>query len=199
MKRISIFMLAVASGAAGIHAEESQPVRMTFSGSGTYPTVAAPPVNLATGGNSSLSDLTVAGDGSFGPFTLHEVAATTPSPTSAGCAAPDLSAAFAFVKAAGVYRFQDGSLLTYELKSGTSCIDFTKGFASSALTHRITGGTGRFKNASGTLNVKVPTSYPILFDVTNMIPVLIVFPSGEVTGTIVLADPDLSGPVQKSP
>jgi hypothetical protein len=186
MKHISILVLALTLGAASVQARE-QPVQMTYSGSGAY---LAPPINLVPGGNSPLSDLTVAGDGSLGPFTLHEVAATTATPTSAGCAAPDMSAAFAFVKAAGIFRFQDGSLLTYELKAGTSCIDFTKGFASSTITEQITGGTGRFKNASGTLTIKVPMSYPVLFDSTMTQPILIAFPNAVVTGTIVLPDPE---------
>jgi hypothetical protein len=187
MKHIWTFVLVLMSSAS-IQARELH-VNMTYSGSITGPIVSAPPLSLVPGGNSPLTDLTVAGDGSFGPFTLHEVAATTTSPTSFGCAAPDNSAAFTFVKAAGIFRFQDGSLLTYELKAGISCIDFTKGFGNTTLTEQITGGTGRFKNASGTLTIKVPMSYPVLFDATMTHPVLLAVPSGEVTGTIVLPDP----------
>jgi hypothetical protein len=188
MKHLMASVLILMCGAS-IQARELS-VSMTYSGSITYPEVSAPPVNVVAGGNSPLSDLTVAGDGSLGPFTLHEVAATAASPTSFGCAAPDNSAAFTFVKAAGIFRFQDGSLLTYELKAGTSCIDFTKGFGNSTITETITGGTGRFKNASGTLTIKVPVSYPVLFDDTMMHPVLLALPNGQVTGTIVLQGED---------
>ena len=72
------------------------------------------------------------------------------------------------------------------MTAGTTCVNFTAGSASNIFTEQITGGTGRFKNASGTLTVVVPASYPILFDSTGQ-PVLIVLPSGEVTGTIVLS------------
>lgn len=172
---------------AGVQAREYQ-INMTYSGAITYQAVSAPPITLVPGGNSALSDLTAAGNGSLGPFTLREVAATAAKPTSFGCAAPDNSAASGFVKAAGVFRFHDGSLLTYELKEGTGCLDFTKGFGSSTFTETITGGTGRFQNASGTLTIKVPIAYPVLFDVTMMQPVLLAVPSGQVTGTLVLPD-----------
>ena len=114
MKHVTTLVLVLMCSAS-IQARE-YPVHMTYSGSATYPTVSAPPLSLVTGGNGPLTDLTVEGNGSLGPFTLHEVAATTANPTGFGCAAPDNSAAFTFVKAGGIFRFQDGSLLTYELK-----------------------------------------------------------------------------------
>jgi len=186
MKHVMTLVLGLMCSAS-IQARD-YPVNMTYSGSITSQKVSAPPVSLVAGGNSALNEVTVAGNGSLGPFTLHEVAATAAQPTSFGCAAPDNSALFTFVKAAGIFRFQDGSLLTYELKAGTSCIDFTKGFGNSTIIETITGGTGRFKNASGTLTIKVPVSYPVLFDATMTEAVLLVIPSGQVTGTIVLQD-----------
>ena len=58
------------------------------------------------------------------------------------------------------------------MTAGTTCVNFTAGSASNIFTEQITGGTGRFKNASGTLTAVVPASYPILFDSTGQ-PVLI--------------------------
>jgi hypothetical protein len=181
MKRISTFVLVLAFGAASAQAGEHY-VRMTFSGTGTY---LSPPVNLVAGGNSPLVNVTTSGNGSLGPFTQHEVSATTAMPTGFGCAGPN-SALFAFLAGAGAFRFQDGSLLTYKVKAGTVCINFAAGSASNTITLQITGGTGPFKTASGTLTVTTTADYPILFDATGQQPVLVVIPGAEVTGTIVL-------------
>ena len=90
----------------------------------------------------------------------------------------------------GAFRFQDGSLLTYKVKAGTVCINFAAGSASNTLTLQMTGGTGPFKNASGTLTVTTTSDHPVLFDATGQQPVLVVIPGAEVTGTIVLHDAD---------
>jgi hypothetical protein len=184
MKHLSTLALALTLGAA-IHADQQLPVRMTFSGTGTY---LYPQINLVAGGNSSLIHVSFAGDGTLGPFTLNEVSATTAMPTNPGCAGSN-SLGFTWVAAAGALRFPDGSLLTYKLKTGTVCIDFTKGSASDTVTDEITGGTGRFKNASGTLTFATTGDYPILFDATGQQPVMTVIPNGIVTGTIILPDP----------
>src|ERR1700730_5062975 len=125
MKRISTFALVLTLGAAILQAEgpAQQTVRMTFSGSGTYlarPGNLIPPMPSVTIG--PVVDLTTAGDGSLGRFTLHDVSATSANPTGFGCAGPN-SIAFTFVAAGGVYRFDDGSLLTTRLKAGTVCIN----------------------------------------------------------------------------
>ena len=93
------------------------------------------------------------------------------------------------VAAAGIFRFQDGSLLTYKTTAGTQCIDFTKGTATVAFTYGITGGTGFFKNATGTLQVTA-SGYAVLFDATGHQPVLGVITDGLLTGTIVLPNED---------
>ena len=174
MKLISALALVLTLGTASITAQESRQlaVRMTFSGSGTY---LARPVNLIPNmpgvANGPVVDLTTAGNGSLGPFTLHDVSATTANPTGFGCAGPN-SIAFTFVAAGGVYRFEDGSLLTTKLKAGTVCINLTAGSAADNVTEEITGGTGRFKNASGTLTTTTASDYPVLFD-ASMQPVLV--------------------------
>ncbi len=182
MKHISTLALVLAFGAAGIHAQQ-HPVRMTSTGSATY--LAA---QISLGPNTGqVNDLSATGDGSLGSFTLREMSATFTTPSNTGCAGPN-SAAFTFAFGAGVYRFSDGSLLTYKIKNGTVCIDFTAAAANATVTSEITGGTGRFKNAMGTLTGTVVGSYPILFDASGRQPVLVVVPNGTVTGTIVLQD-----------
>jgi hypothetical protein len=156
---------------------------MTFTGSAIY----LPP-QISLGPNTGqAADLSEAGDGSLGPFTLREVSATGAMPAGPGCSGPN-SLAFSFVAGAGVYRFNDGSLLTYKIKEGSSCIDFTAATANTTVTQQITGGAGRFKNASGTLTLTTLGSYPILFDASGQQPVLVVFPNGTVTGTIVVPE-----------
>ena len=58
-----------------------------------------------------------------------------------------------FVVTAGVFRFQDGSLLKVALTQAGDCIDFAALEAHCTMTFQITGGTGRFKNASGNVTV----------------------------------------------
>jgi hypothetical protein len=183
MKHISTLALALTLGAVSMQALQ-YPVRMTFNGSGLY----LPP-QISLGANTGqATDVSWSGDGSLGPFTHREVSAGSAMPTGPGCSGSN-SLAFAFAAGAGFYRFNDGSLLTYKIKEGTSCIDFTAGSANATVTHEITGGTGRFKNASGTLSVTTSSSYPLLFDATGQQPVLIAFPSGQVTGTVTVPDP----------
>jgi hypothetical protein len=179
MKHQWIPVLVLTFSGASLHAEQ-YPVRMTFTGSAAYLGR-----QIILGPNTSqVADLSQSGDGSLGPFTLREMSATGAMPSGTGCAGPN-SAAFTFVAGAGVYRFRDGSLLTYKIKDGHSCIDFTAAAANTTVTQQITGGTGRFKNASGTLTLTTLGSYPILFDASGQQPVLVVFPNGTVTGTIV--------------
>jgi hypothetical protein len=82
---------------------------------------------------------------------------------------------------AGVFRFQDGSLLKVNLTQGSDCIDLAAQEAHCILTFQITGGTGRFKDASGTLTL-TETNVPVLADALNN-PVFFAS-TGEFTGTV---------------
>jgi hypothetical protein len=179
MKQLSNFALVLAF-AVSMHAEEVQ-VQMTFSGSVS---TLAPPINLVSSGNGPVNATSFAGTGSLGPFTSHGVSANTTMPTGFGCAGPN-SLLFTFVAGAGVYRFQDGGLLTTKLKSATVCVNLTAGSANDMIIEEITGGTGRFQNASGTLTTTTMGDHPVLFDATGQ-PVFFAVPNGHVTGTIIL-------------
>jgi hypothetical protein len=78
----------------------------------------------------------------------------------------------------GVFRFADGSLLKANVNDGSDCIDFLAEEAICIRNLEITGGTGRFKNASGKLTVTmhlatvVPGKFNLFTD------------TAEVTGTI---------------
>jgi len=83
---------------------------------------------------------------------------------------------------AAVFRFQDGSLLYVQLTPGGSdCVDFAAGHAICIRNFQITGGTGRFKNASGALTL-TETVVPVLAD-NSGIPVFFAA-TGGIKGTI---------------
>ena len=156
----TLFLVALALnlGAAAVNAQPGRPinvrVKMTFSGNG-----APSPINLNQPNTSTVEE-NVAGDGTLGPFTFRNVSATasTPSPSST-CAGLFLPR----VAGAGILRFQDGSLLKVSLTEGGDCIDLVKIVGNCTLTFQITGGTGRFQDATGVLTL-TEAAHPILAD-----------------------------------
>ena len=130
-------------GVAAVSAQ--QPVKMTFSG-----TAANSIMNLQQPNTNNDED-NFAGTGTLGSFTLRNVRAISNSPTSSStCSGPN-DLYFLESAGAGVFRFQDGSLLYVQLTQGSDCIDVVTDEAHCTLSFEITGGTDRFKNASGTL------------------------------------------------
>ena len=176
MTKPSILALIITFGAANIHADLEQ-VRMTFSG-----TTEHGPITVVSG--LGTDDETVAGKGSSGDFTYHELLVQTipPSGTCAGIVN------FQITTGAGVFRFADGSLLNTTVTEGSICVvpGSMPGSVQAKVTEtcHITGGTGRFSNASGTLKLTATWS-PVLFDST-MTPVFFAVSGGEATGTIIL-------------
>jgi hypothetical protein len=71
--------------------------------------------------------------------------------------------------------------LKVSLTQGGDCIDLAADEGHCTLTLQITGGTGRFKNASGTLTF-TETSVPVLADALNN-PVFFA-DTGEFAGTV---------------
>jgi hypothetical protein len=145
-------------GVTGVWAQQTH-VLMTFSGTGAPSTI-----NLQDPGTGTGEE-NVAGNGTLGGFTLRNVTATEAAPSQqppATCAGPS-QLYFARVAGAGVFRFEDGSLLTVGLAQGSDCIDLAAQEGHCTLTLTITGGTGRFSHASGTL-VYTETARPVLAD-----------------------------------
>ena len=154
MKHIATMALMLNLGVASAYA---QPVKMGFSG-----TSAASTVNLQQPDTSNDED-NFAGNGTLGAFTFRNVRAIANSPTpSRSCSGPN-QLHFADPAGAGVFRFEDGSLLKVNLTQGGDCIDLAAQEGHCTLTLQIIGGTGRFKNASGTLTF-TETSVPVLAD-----------------------------------
>jgi len=139
--------------------EQQKPVKMTFSG-----TNVATMINLQPGTVTDDEDL--AGNGRLGQFTYRELHADALSPQpSSTCSGPN-QFYFPTVTGAGVFRFQDGSLLTVRITAGGICVDFTAVVGHLNLTYQITGGTGRFTGASGTLTL-TSTLVPVLYNASN--------------------------------
>jgi hypothetical protein len=148
---------------------------MAFSG-----TVAASAVNLQQPSTTNDEE-NYAGNGSLGSFTFRNVRAITAFPQSSStCSGPN-KIALSSKAGAGVFRFQDGGLLKVNLTQGEDCIDLAAGEAHCTLTFQITGGTGRFKDASGTLTL-TETVVPVLADALGN-PVFFAT-TGEFTGTV---------------
>jgi hypothetical protein len=158
--------------------QEQNPIEMKFSGNGA----AASPINLQYP-NTSMDEENVAGKGTLGPFTFRNVTAEATSPSSqppSTCSGPT-HLDFPRVAGAGIFRFQDGSLLNVKLTQGADCIDLVADEGHCTLTLQVTGGTGRFKDASGVLTY-TETALPVLSDYFNN-PVFF-DETGEVTGTV---------------
>jgi hypothetical protein len=149
---------------------------MTFSG-----TVEGSTINLQPGTVADEENLV--GNGTLGPFTYRELHAETASPQpSTTCSGPT-QRYFPTVAGAGVFRFQDGSLLTVGITGGAVCADLTAevGPPYRDLQYKIMLGTGHFKCASGNLTLTA-TLIPVLFNASNA-PELLVN-TGEFTGTV---------------
>ena len=154
MKHIATVALMLNLGVAGVYAQQ-RPVKMTFSG-----TLGDRPFNILP--NTVTLEQVVAGDGTLGPFTFTELHADPASPQPSSSCSP--GPYFPTVAGAGVFRFQDGSLLTVTVTEGALCIDLTAGEGHLIESYQITGGTGRFKDASGTLTLTA-TIHPVLRNV----------------------------------
>ncbi|MBV8730985.1 MAG: hypothetical protein JO336_14360 [Acidobacteriia bacterium] len=175
MKHIAIATLMLN---LGIVYAQQRPVTMTFSGNGAV----ASPINLQYANTTTIEE-NVAGNGALGPFTFRNVTAEANSPSSqppSTCAGAT-HLYFPRVAGAGILRFEDGSLLNVKLTEGADCIDLVANEGHCTLTLQVTGGTGRFQNASGVLTY-TETARPVLADYFNN-PVFF-DEAGNITGTI---------------
>ncbi len=173
MKHIATMALILNLGVAGVYAQE-RPVKMTFSG-----TEGASAIDLKFK-DTHTGEFNFAGNGGLGPFTFRNVEAEGAFPQQSS-ACPANQVYFPTMAGAGVFRFQDGSLLNVNLKEGFDCIDFLHGRAHCTRIFQITGGTRRFKDASGKL-VLTEIAKPVLADASQS-PVFFVA-TGEFTGTV---------------
>ena len=170
MKYIATVALMFNVGVAGVYAQE-WPVKMTFSGTNVATTINLQP-------NTVTDEQHSAGNGTFGSFTFRELHADGPAPQPpSGCSGPN----FAVVAGAGVFRFQDGSLLIVAVVDGAGCVNPAAGNAAISVNYQITGGTGRFEGASGALTYTA-TLKAVLFNASNAPAVLTL--TGQIEGTV---------------
>jgi hypothetical protein len=175
MKYIAALALMLNLGVASVYAQR-YPVKMAYSG-----TSGSSAINLQQPGTQTVEE-NFAGNGALGPFTFRIISAETTSPQQppSTCSGP-AEVYFSRGAGAGVLRFQDGSLLKVNMTQGADCIDLAAQQGHCTLTFQITGGTGRFKDASGTLTL-TETNVPVLADALNN-PVFFAS-TGEFTGTV---------------
>jgi hypothetical protein len=171
MKYQMTMAVALFLASASAYAQQI-PVRMAFSGN-----AGAGPIDLKQP-NASTNEENLDGNGTLGSFTFRLIKASEVAPQpSSSCA----GAFFPNTAGAGIFRFQDGSLMYVSLTGGGDCIDFAHMIATCTLTFKINGGTGRFKAASGVLTL-TETAVPVLAD-ASQIPVFF-SETGKFTGTI---------------
>jgi hypothetical protein len=177
MKHLATVALILNLGVAPAYAQDES-VKMAYSG-----TSGASATNLQQPGTQTVEE-NFEGNGGLGSFTVRIISAETTSPQQppSTCSGPS-NIYFSRKTGAGVFRFQDGSLLIVNMTQGADCIDLEKlpGIGHCTLTLQITGGTGRFKDASGTLTL-TETNVPVLVDALNN-PVFFAS-TGEFTGTV---------------
>src|ERR1700730_2576681 len=119
MKHIAIVALMLNFGVAGVYAQQ-RPVKMTFSGS-MVPTS----INLQP--NTITDEELLAGNGTLGQFTLRKLRTDGLSPQPSNTCSGPTHVNVPVVAGAGVFRFQDGGLLTVRITAGSLCIDLTAG------------------------------------------------------------------------
>jgi hypothetical protein len=174
MKYIATIAMTLILSVTSVYAQQHH-VKMVFSG-----TAASSTINLQQP-NSNNNEDNFAGNGTLGPFTFRNVRAIAASPQpSSTCSGPN-QLYFPSDVGAGVFRFEDGSLLKVNLTQGADCIDLAAQEAHCTLTFQITGGTGRFKDASGVLSF-TETVVPVLADALHN-PVFFAA-TGEFTGRV---------------
>jgi hypothetical protein len=145
-KHLAIVALILNLGVVAARADDKS-VKMTFSG-----TSAASTINLQQPDASNDGDNFV-GQGTLGSFTVTNVRAIANSPGTSSTCSGSNQIFLTELAGAGVFRFQDGSLLEVNLTQGGDCIDLSTGVAHCSVTFQITGGTGRFHQASGVLTM----------------------------------------------
>jgi hypothetical protein len=156
MRRVTTLALMLTLGVAGLHAEQpaeehssTRRVKMRFSGSTMSTTLTIAP-------NTLNHESDVAGNSSLGPFTYRGLWADDPGSQSFGSCGSGVGPNFRVVAGGGVFRFEDGSLLTVRLTEGTLCVDIadpSHPVGRQFETYQITGGTGRFRHAAASCGV----------------------------------------------
>jgi hypothetical protein len=173
MKHITTVALMLNLGVAGIYAQQ-RPLKMTLSGSKVATTIDLGP-------NTRTDEVHLAGNSTLGPVTYRGLRADETIPQSVGKCGDGSGPILRVAAGGGVFRFQDGSLLTVALSGGTLCVDLDHVVGHLQETYQITGGTGRFQTAKGSLALTA-TLGAVVADASNSAVLLTI--TGESDGTV---------------
>ena len=157
----------------GFDARQGQ-VKMAFSGSMVPTAIDVQPDTIT-------DEELLAGNGTLGPFTFRKLRTDETSPQSFGSCGSGFGPSIRVVAGGGVFRFEDGSLLTVTVTEGVLCVDLDHLVGHLTETYQVTGGTGRLKGASGTLQ-STGRLKPVLFSASNA--AVLLTNTGELTGTV---------------
>src|SRR5262245_20185605 len=149
-------------------------VKMAFSGSMVPTAIEVQPETIT-------DEELLAGDGTLGPFTFRKLRTDETSPQFFGSCGSGFGPSIRVVAGGGVFRFDDGSLLTVTIAEGVLFVDVDHLVGHLTETYQITGGTGRLKGASGSLQL-TGNLQPVLFSASNA--AVLLTNTGKLTGTI---------------
>ncbi len=144
MKHLAAWALMVNLGAAGVYAQQ-RPVKLTYSGS-----MVATTIDL--GPNTITDEEQLAGEGTLGKFTFRKLRTDEAAPSSFGSCGAGAGPNYKVVTG-GVFRFEDGSLLTVKITEGNLCVDLDHLVGHLTETYQIIYGTGRFEGAAASCSV----------------------------------------------
>jgi hypothetical protein len=149
-------------------------VTMVFSGSMTPTAIEVQP-------NTITDEEVLAGSGSLGSFTFRKLRTDETVPQSFGSCGSGTGPSLRIVAGGGVFRFEDGSLLTIAVTEGVLCVDLDHLVGHMTETYQITGGTGRLKGASGELQVTGKLN-PVMFSSAGA--AVLLTNTGQLKGTV---------------
>ena len=149
---------------------------MAFSGSMVPTAVDVQP-------NTITDEELLAGDGTLGSFTFRKLRTDDTVPVSFGACGSGFGPTVRVVAGGGVFRFEDGSLLTVAVTEGVLCVDLDHLVGHLTETYQVTGGTGRLRGATGSLQ-STGTLKPVMFSASNA--AVLLTNAGHLKGTIQL-------------
>ena len=91
------------------------------------------------------------GNGSLGQFTYRALRGDDVTTLTITDACPNGN--IPVTEGEGIFRFSDGSLMTVQITGGSICVDANQ-IGHLTETYQVTGGTGRFKSATGELSLE---------------------------------------------
>lgn len=168
-RMIAVVMMLLFGVAAGY--AQNNPVTMQSSG---------PELVTAFNvqGSTTTCEEKLTGNGSLGEFSYRGLRADSNDFTiTDACPNGNL----AVTGGAGIFRFSDGSLMSVNITGGSICIDANQ-LGHLTETYQVTGGTGRFQNATGQLS-HTATLNVVLFDASGN-PLLLTH-TGKFDGTLI--------------